>query len=82
MDTTEAPTKERILVNKVPQLMNDRKMSDREMKAHVILSGSSTDTADRLVNGDTRFSIATLAKLANQIGCEISEIIDLETDPF
>lgn len=80
MDTTKETT--RVLVNKVGDFLNQHNMTDRQFKANVILAGSSTDTADRLVNGDTRFSIATLAKLAIQLDCEISDIIDLEADPF
>lgn len=69
---------QKTLINKVPDLIKDLQINENTFKALVIQSGLSFDTGDRLLKGETNFSIRTLATLADQLGVRISQIIDME----
>ena len=69
----------RMLVNKIPQLLAEMKMSELDFKAECMRQGLSVTTAERLLDPDYNPTVETLAKAAralklNSIAC----LIDLD----
>lgn len=68
--------------NKIEKLIETGTIAKKDVAAAVIGAGLSTDIVYRMLNGDTNFSINTVAKVAAELGLpSIASIIDLETDP-
>ena len=67
----------RTLQNNVQETINLLDVTPTQFKAIVIMAGLSLDTAERLLDGETGFSINTLAKIANHLHCNIDDLISL-----
>lgn len=69
------------LVNKAPALLSRKGWDSKTFVAHCMLIGIGSDTAYRLVRGDTNFTTQTLAVFAKVLDVtSISDIIDIEVD--
>jgi hypothetical protein len=74
----EARMGEKRLVNKVPQLLAQRQMTERDFLGECLKRGVSIDTARRLLTGKVNTTTDTLAKIAGVLNVDsICEIIDL-----
>jgi hypothetical protein len=67
------------LVNHVPELLNRLGMDSKTFMAKCMLQGMSSDTARRLINGETQITPKNQAIAASVLGVtSLSEIIDVE----
>jgi len=68
--------------NFVPQLLKKRGWSEREFRIKIMQANLSVNTADRLLAGETDFSVRTLEKIARHVFNvkSISEIVDLDKE--
>lgn len=73
----EAGMGERLLVNKIPQLLAERNMNERDFLAECIRRGVSQATVARLLAGKTNTTTETLAKVADALNvASLCEVID------
>jgi hypothetical protein len=69
------------LVSRVPQLLEQKGWNARTLAGHMMIRGSSPDTAYRMARGETQFTTETLLMAADILGCKsIAELIDAEWD--
>jgi hypothetical protein len=69
------------LVNRVPRLLENKGWDIKTFTAYCMLSGMSSDTARRLVQGELSFTTGTLQQVAEILELDsIAEVIDIVPD--
>lgn len=67
------------LISHVPALLEKKGWNGRMLAGHMMIRGSSPDTAYRLARGETNFNMETILVVAEILGCKsISELIEFE----
>lgn len=63
------------LVSRIPQLLQQKGMSDKEFIARCMLADLSDYTARRLLSGETNLTTNTMLKVAKILDVNINELI-------
>lgn len=75
-DKMRSPTK--TAVSHIPELVRARHYKKTEFVGLLMVNGIGQDTAYRLVNGETNFTIDTLSKVASILGAGLGDLISFD----
>lgn len=74
-------TKDKVLVSRVPGLIEKKEWDLKTFQAHCMLAGLSDFTAARLANGDTNFTLGTMVDVCGVLGVDsIDDLVYIKND--
>lgn len=78
MDTENEKEPNPVLVNRLPQIMQELNLTEGQFRGMVFDAGYSSNVADRMLEGDTKFTTQTIFNLSKVMGLvSMSDLIDI-----